>query len=175
MRFLGRSVIGLAVAGILALGLAGVASAAVTNVYWARGSANKTYATPRTSFTLIMHAASPTSGGGTSLYQLQYQSDGNLVVDHYSFTKNDDLTITPVWQSGTYGKGATAFVRQGDGNLVIYKGSTPLWETCTNVNASKFALSLNGSTGKLAVWYWGGNAYDEDWLEIGGESDALYC
>lgn len=79
-----------------------------------------------------------------------------------------------VWQSGTSGEGATVLSRQGDGNWVIYRGTKALWETCTNVNASKFALSLNGDTGKLAVWYWD-NGYLPDWGVVGGQLFAPFC
>lgn len=72
-----RRPIGLAVAGILSLGLAGVASATVTNMYWARGSANRNFSTPRTGATSIISALNDQR---TVEYNLVYQSDGNLVL-----------------------------------------------------------------------------------------------
>lgn len=78
-------------------------------------------------------------------YRLVFQSDGNLVV-----YRNGS---SPVWQSGTAGKGATRIVFQKDGNVVIYRGSTTLWSSQTdNCNAGP-GLSLDmQNDGNLVVY-----------------------
>ena len=71
-------------------------------------------------------------------YQLIYQADGNLVL--YSGT-------SPLWASGTMGRGVGTAVMQGDGNLVIYNAShQPLWATGTYGNpGSTLAVQDDGN------------------------------
>ena len=60
-------------------------------------------------------------------YTCVMQSDGNLVV--YK------LGSTPVWATGTNGKGAAIAIMQGDGNLVLYTAAhVPVWASNTNGN-----------------------------------------
>jgi hypothetical protein len=70
--------------------------------------------------------------GGSATYIAAYttfQTDGNLVVYEYDYYG----TPSPLWASGTYNKGATKLVLQGDGNLVIYnRSSQVLWASGTN-------------------------------------------
>lgn len=61
-------------------------------------------------------------------YQLDFQSDGNLVL--YNAAR------APLWNSGTAQKGANRLAMQSDGNLVIYAGNTPLWSSGTAGNPS---------------------------------------
>lgn len=65
-------------------------------------------------------------------YRVSFQSDGNLVV--YEGTSNtktpppEGWPDVPVWNSGTWGKGASQLSLQDDGNLVIRKADgTALW------------------------------------------------
>jgi hypothetical protein len=59
----------------------------------------------------------------TTWGQVSWQSDGNLVwyeINHYPWSRI-------FWATNTYGKGATRLSFQVDGNIVIYRGTTPLW------------------------------------------------
>lgn len=59
---------------------------------------------------------------------VQFQKDGNLVVyEHNTFYNVAD----PIWSSHTYGKHATVFALQSDGNMVIYNASGPIWASHT--------------------------------------------
>lgn len=63
------------------------------------------------------------STGTNKGYRLVMQSDGNLVL----YKKNG----TPIWHTGTNGDSGAYLTTQTDGNLVVYKNSTPLWYTGT--------------------------------------------
>ncbi|MDE2594416.1 MAG: hypothetical protein KGL57_09270, partial [Burkholderiales bacterium] len=71
-------------------------------------------------------------------YQLIYQTDGNLEL--YSGS-------SPLWASGTLGRGVGTAVMQGDGNLVIYNASQqPLWASGTSGNpGSTLAVQDDGN------------------------------
>jgi hypothetical protein len=59
----------------------------------------------------------------TTWSQLSWQSDGNLVwyeINHYPWSR-------VFWSTNTWGKGATRLSFQVDGNVVVYRGTTPLW------------------------------------------------
>jgi len=58
-----------------------------------------------------------------------FQADGNLVVYIYVVGLGETQAF---WASGTNGEGATKLVLQGDGNLVIYKGTQALWASNTS-------------------------------------------
>ena len=72
----------------------------------------------------------------------------------YSLTMQGDGNLveysgsTPVWASGT-GASGSFVVMQGDGNLVVYDGSTPKWASNTSGNPGAY-LSL-GDDGDLVV------------------------
>lgn len=51
------------------------------------------------------------------------QGDGNFVI--YNWADG------PVWSSNTYGNPGSKLVMQDDGNLVVYRGGTPLWASDT--------------------------------------------
>lgn len=89
------------------------------------------------------------SAGGLLLkngpFELYWQGDGNLVLKYYY---DPDRLPNTVWSSGTAGNYNSRLVFQGDGNLVIYSGGTPLWATAT-ADAQKggkggVKLELNG-------------------------------
>ncbi|WP_025158121.1 hypothetical protein [Leifsonia aquatica] len=87
-------------------------------------------------------------------YQAIFQSDGNFVVYRGS---------TALWQSRTYGLGATRLVLQGDGNFAIYRGDTALWNANTRSSTyynRTFEMQTDGnaviygnSPGKVALWW----------------------
>lgn len=85
-------------------------------------------------------------------YVTVFQADGNLV--EYNW-----VTGHADWNSKTNGKGATALEVQGDGNAVIYKGSTALWSTRTAGKGAVFLqqqdddnLVLYTQAGNKPVW-----------------------
>ncbi|MBP9667442.1 hypothetical protein KBD87_01370 [Candidatus Saccharibacteria bacterium] len=86
------------------------------------------------------------------LYRLVLQSDGNLVL----YTAANKA----IWNSRTYGKGATRLVLQSDGNLVLYTAQyKAVWSTNTSgshsnhlVMQSDGNLVLYTTTGKY-TWY----------------------
>ena len=76
------------------------------------------------------------TGGGSPPYKLIMQQDSHLVI--YSKAKNDGSTGsaagTPIWGSGTNGKGAvgSAIVTlQNDGNFTMYSSGKAIWATNT--------------------------------------------
>ncbi|XP_020572028.1 mannose-specific lectin-like [Phalaenopsis equestris] len=74
----------------------------------------------------------------------------SLVQGHYFFTMQYDCNLvlyddsTPIWASGTQGKGSGCYViMQQDGNLVIYDSKKkPLWASNTNVGKGNYVLVL---------------------------------
>jgi hypothetical protein len=74
-------------------------------------------------------------------YVLTLQTDGNLV--------EYNAAGTPRWASGTAGKTVTEAIMQGDGNLVLYDGSTPVWASNTAGHPGAF-LSL-GNDGSIVI------------------------
>jgi len=72
-------------------------------------------------------------------YSLIFQVDGNLVV----YGANGVV----MWNSGTYGKGATEAVMQADGNFVIYNAQgVALWSTGTYGHPGAYAqIQKNGA------------------------------
>lgn len=61
-----------------------------------------------------------------ALYTATMQTDGNLVVRSLKGGVSH-----PIWSSGTAGHPGSDLVLQSDGNLVIYHGWTPVWNTHT--------------------------------------------
>ncbi|KAL7027081.1 hypothetical protein ACKWTF_005296 [Chironomus riparius] len=64
-------------------------------------------------------------------YGLLFQTDGNVVI--YSKAK------AVIWATNTSGKKATNFCIQSDGNLVLYNGLTPVWNSGTNMYPGAYA------------------------------------
>jgi hypothetical protein len=75
-------------------------------------------------------------------YRLAFQPDGNLVI--YNSANR------ALWATGTDNSGANKFSVQADGNVVLYKDSTPLWASNTSGN-SGVRLSIQGD-GNLVVY-----------------------
>jgi hypothetical protein len=75
-------------------------------------------------------------------YRLAFQTDGNLVI--YNSANR------ALWATGTDNSGANKFSIQADGNVVLYKDSTPLWASNTAGNAG-VRLSMQGD-GNLVVY-----------------------
>ena len=67
-----------------------------------------------------------TSEGGQ--YRLTMQPDGNLVESVYGDGR-------AIWTSGSGGHPGAVAVQQGDGNLVIYRGSAAVWSSGTGGNS----------------------------------------
>jgi cell wall-associated NlpC family hydrolase len=61
------------------------------------------------------------------------QGDGNLVVYNASGVA--------LWASGTDGQGLVNLVIQDNGNVVDYKGNSPIWSTYTSGGTSKLTVS----------------------------------
>lgn len=78
----------------------------------------------------------PAAGVGS---YLSLQPDGNLVLYASSGAA--------VWNSGTYGKGASKLYVQEDGNLVIYNSQGVTWSSGTNYSTSH----INFTTSKMPV------------------------
>jgi|GEM_PF-2082908 len=72
---------------------------------------------------------------GDKRYRLLFQSDRNVVLYGPGYHV--------LWASGTGGKGADRLIPQGDGNLVLYKGSAAIWKTDT-AGHSGATLNLQG-------------------------------
>jgi methionine-rich copper-binding protein CopC len=82
-------------------------------------------------------------------YVLTLQADGNLV--------EYNAAGTPLWASGTQGKGVTEMLMQGDGNLVLYSGGTAVWASNTAGNpGASLSLQNNGDlvieSGTTPIW-----------------------
>jgi PASTA domain len=76
-------------------------------------------------------------------YTCVMQGDGNLVV--YK------LGSSPVWATGTDGKGAVVAIMQGDGNLVLYTAAhVPVWASGTN--GSPGAQLVMQDDGNLVIY-----------------------
>jgi hypothetical protein len=84
--------------------------------------------------------------GGLKAYRLTSQDDGNLVLyDHtrdHTVQAGDAYANPAIWASGTAGKGPATLRLQNDGNLVLYRDSTPLWDTAT------YTVTLTSALGK---------------------------
>jgi hypothetical protein len=76
--------------------------------------------------------ASVSNGVGTTWaspsgkYLAVFQADGNFVV------YQTGAVLIPLWSTRTQGSGATDLLIQGDGNLVLYRGSHALWASMTH-------------------------------------------
>lgn len=100
------------------------------------------------SVTALANAASFAPGdfidSANTLYRLQFQTDGNLVLL--------ELPDTVLFATGTEGLGATECIMQVDGNLVIYAGATPLWASNTAGHEGEAATLVLYDSGDLAVF-----------------------
>lgn len=68
---------------------------------------------------------------------LTMQSDGNLVL----YQRN----VGPLWNSGTWGTAADRAIMQADGNLVVYAGAQPLWDSSTQGSSAFLAVQDDGN------------------------------
>jgi surface antigen len=74
----------------------------------------------------------------TNGYKFVFQTDGNLVL--YSQTGK------ALWATGTESAGANRLSVQADGNVVLYRDTTPLWATNTAGNSgAKFVIQTDGN------------------------------
>lgn len=72
--------------------------------------------------------------------------EGNSVL-HLNFNGELELwtNYRRVWTTPTTGSGANRFVNQGDGNLVLYHNSTPVWASNTIGGSSNLVLQSDGN------------------------------
>lgn len=70
-------------------------------------------------------------------YMLGMQTDGNLVLRRVSDKKT-------LWHSRSYGQPGARLVLQTNGNLVIWRGSQPVWSTRTAGRMLRLAVQNNG-------------------------------
>ena len=75
-------------------------------------------------------------------YALEFTTEGNLELR--------DPRGNLVWESQTGGKGADMLAMQADGNLVIYRETTPVWATNTERNPDAVLVMLD--SGDIQVW-----------------------
>jgi hypothetical protein len=115
------------------------------------------YGTKYTKFspdTMIMKSPNGDAYGSFKLYGdnafFTYQPDGNLVL--YDNDKN------ALWSSGTSGKTHTHLHMQTDGNLVLYNGSSVIWQSNTSINYelnlkihNKYLLLVYGTSEILKI------------------------
>lgn len=74
-------------------------------------------------------------------YKLSMQDDGNLVIYQYANNK-----LTPIWASGTNGKGGDKAIFQADGNFVLYDfDKRPIWASNTEGRGSHMLLQNDGN------------------------------
>jgi hypothetical protein len=71
-------------------------------------------------------------------YGLFMQTDGNLVMRKIS-------TKATVWASRSYGQPGARLVLQTNGNLVIWRGSQPVWSSRTAGRMLRLAVQNNGN------------------------------
>lgn len=72
--------------------------------------------------------------------------EGNSVL-HFNFNGELELWTNHrlVWKTPTAGSGANRFVNQGDGNLVLYSSTAPVWASNTPGGASNLVLQSDGN------------------------------
>ncbi|WP_438392708.1 curculin (mannose-binding) lectin [Caballeronia sp. DA-9] len=100
----------------------------------------------------------------TGQYFLILQSDGNLVL-----YKNGGNVI---WATYTQNRGVTHASMQGDGNFVLYAGTTPIYSTQTDGNPNSiFALQVDGNLVIYAptpIWDWKNGLHHPDYKDHSG-------
>lgn len=150
--------------------MAAVASANVTTLVWGPSAPNKITLSPsgvpvsessRVGFTFqLAQLGSATAFGleNAASFDLNFQSDGNLVLYRGGLPG-----ATAIWQTHTYGVGATRFVLQNDGNMVIYRGNTALWQSETyGTRAPEYRLTLS-ARGVLTHSWLSNSGWIADW------------
>ncbi|MDC3956787.1 matrixin family metalloprotease [Polyangium jinanense] len=81
-------------------------------------------------------------------FQLKFQGDGNLVLYQGG---------SPLWASGTNGKGGDRAIMQEDGNLVIYKSTgQPVWASGTAGSSNYYANLAVQNDGNVVIYRSGG-------------------
>lgn len=108
----------------------------------AGAAANTTMLTGGSALAAGQSLVSPNRG-----YRAVMQSDGNFVV----YRANG----SPVWSSGTWGRGGTSITMQRDGNLVLYGSRGAVWASNTTPNRGDELVMQNDSN--LVIY----NGYDQ--------------
>lgn len=150
MRFLRKLLIGAVLAGALSVALAGVASAQISRPERIMVGTSQCWEWPATAgdWNFSENSDNPLLNvvAGTGLtWRLYFQSDGNLVLYWANSVQlvSTLAVLHSVWQSGTYQEGATRFTVQADGNMVVYRADTPLWQSGTyGTHAPDYRLCL---------------------------------
>lgn len=97
----------------------------------------RSYFNTKTDIALYAGGGSITSSDGR--FNLTMQTDGNLVL----YRNSDGY---PLWNTGTYGSGASVAYFQSDGNFVLYNFTGPVWYTNTsNFPCARLAVQSDGN------------------------------
>lgn len=94
----------------------------------------------------------------TDGYLVVFQGDGNWVV-----YKGSVSNYTPIWSTGTY-SGKKSMYMQGDGNLVIYSPTRPVWASGRYGGGSRapYRLYFNKLNAKLFVV----DRHNKEWWHV---------
>lgn len=87
-----------------------------------------------------------------SSYTLVMQNDGNLVI--YK-TPNGTTTTSPIWSTGTQGKGTAPYrcLMQADNNIVVYDNVNNLiWQSSTRGKGNGYCTMIMQSDGNFVLY-----------------------
>jgi hypothetical protein len=127
-----RTVVGATALAVAGTTVAAVGTSSATTETSTRAAAVSWYLAPGQTLASGKWLLSPNRA-----YLLGMQTDGNLVLRRVSDKK-------ALWHSRTYGQPGARLVLQTNGNLVIWRGSQPVWSTRTAGRMLRLAVQNNG-------------------------------